>query len=53
VVADFLKEFFDLCFIGSVGFGDHFTDSSFVSILFASVGFVAGSSVCVYQQVVK
>jgi len=30
VAADFLKEFFDLCFIGSAGFHDHLTDSSLV-----------------------
>jgi hypothetical protein len=28
VAADFQKEFFDLCFIGSVGFDDYLTDSS-------------------------
>jgi hypothetical protein len=28
VVADFLKEFFDLCFIGSVGFDECLIDSS-------------------------
>ena len=28
MAADFLKEFFDLCFIGAVGFDDYFTDSS-------------------------
>ena len=29
-------DFFYLCFIGSVGFDDHLTDSSFASILIAS-----------------
>jgi hypothetical protein len=28
VAADFYKEFFDLCFIGSVDFDDDLTDSS-------------------------
>jgi len=28
VAADFYKEFFDLCFIGSVGLDDYLTDSS-------------------------
>ena len=28
VIADFLKRIFNLCFIGSVGFDDHLTDSS-------------------------
>jgi hypothetical protein len=28
VAADFYKEFFDLCFIGSAGFDDYMTDSS-------------------------
>jgi len=28
LAADFLKEFFDLFFIGSVGFDDYLTDSS-------------------------
>ena len=28
VAADFYKEFFALCFIGSVGFDDHLTESS-------------------------
>jgi len=41
--------FFDLCFIGSVGFDDHLTDSSLESILFASAGFGAGRSAGGYQ----
>jgi hypothetical protein len=41
--------FFDLCFIGSVGFDDHLTDLSLASILFASAGFGAGCSAGVYQ----
>jgi hypothetical protein len=53
VAADFLKEFFDLCFIGSAGFGDHLTDSSFAGILFASAGFGGGCSSDAYQQIVK
>jgi hypothetical protein len=41
--------FFDLCFIGSVGFDNHWTDSSAASILFASAGFGAACSVGAYQ----
>jgi hypothetical protein len=52
VAADCLN-FFNLCFIGSVGFDDHLTDSSLASILFASAGFVGGCSAGVYQQIVK
>ena len=37
----FKKEFFDLCFIGSVGFGDHLTNLLLATTLFASAG-VAG-----------
>ncbi len=36
MAADFYKEFFNLCFIGSVDFDDDLTDSLFGSILFAS-----------------
>jgi len=43
--------FFDLCFIGFVGFDDHLTDSS--SILFASAGFGGGCSANVYQQIAE
>jgi hypothetical protein len=43
VAADCLN-FFNLCFIGSVGFDDHLTDSSLASILFASAGFGGGCS---------
>jgi hypothetical protein len=53
VAADFLKEFFDPCFIGSVGFDDHLTDPSFASILLASASFGGGCSSCAYQQIVK
>jgi len=52
VAADFLN-FFDLCFIGSVGFDDHLIDSSLASILFASASFGGGWSDGVYQQVVR
>jgi hypothetical protein len=52
VAADFYKEFFDLCFIGSVGFDDHLTNSSLASILLASAGF-GGGSAGTYQQIVK
>jgi hypothetical protein len=47
------KIFFDLCFIGSVGFDDHLTDSSLASILFASASFGGGCSAGAYQQLVK
>jgi hypothetical protein len=53
VAADFLKEFFDLCFIGSVGFGDHLTDPSFASIWLVSASFGGGCSSSAYQQIVK
>jgi hypothetical protein len=43
--------FFDLCFIGSVGFDDYLTDSSLASILFASAGFGAGCSAGVYRLI--
>jgi len=42
---------FDLCFIGSVGFDGHLTDSSLTSILFASAGLGAGCSAAVYQKI--
>jgi hypothetical protein len=44
--------FFNLCFIGPVGFDDHLIDSS-SSILFASASFGGGCSAGVYQQIVK
>ena len=48
------KFFFNLCFIGSVGFDDHLTDKSLASILFASASFGGGGcSAGVYQQIVK
>jgi hypothetical protein len=40
-------------FIGSVGFGDPFSDSLFTSILFASAIFGRGCSAGAYQQIVK
>ena len=52
MAADCLN-FFNLCFIGSVGFDDHLTDSSFASILFASARFEGGCSSGAYQQIVK
>jgi hypothetical protein len=52
VAADFLI-FFNLCFIGSVGFDDHLTDSSLASILFASASLGGGCSAGVYHQIVK
>jgi len=45
--------FFDLCFIGSVGFHDHLIYESLASILFASVSLGGGCSDGVYQQIVK
>jgi len=45
--------FFDLYFIGSVGFGDHLTDPSFASILLVSASFGGVGSSCAYQQIVK
>ena len=53
MAADFKKEFFDLCFIGSVGFDDHLTNSSLASILFASADFGGDCSAGAYQQIVK
>jgi hypothetical protein len=52
VAADFLI-FFNLCFIGSVGFDDHLTDSSLVSILFASTSLGGAYSAGACQQIVK
>jgi hypothetical protein len=52
VAADFLI-FFNPCFIGSVGFDDHLTDSSLASILFASANLGGGCSAGVYHQIVK
>jgi len=50
----FLKEFFDLCFIGSVGFDDHLVDLSFASILLASASFGGGGGCSwAYQQIEK
>jgi hypothetical protein len=46
-------KFFNLCFIGSVGFDDHLTDSSLASILFASTSLGGGCSAGEYQQIVK
>jgi hypothetical protein len=48
-----LKISFTLYFIGSVGFDDHVTDSSLVSILFASTGLGGAYSAGAYQQIVK
>jgi hypothetical protein len=47
------KIFFDLCFIGSVGFDDHLIDESLASILFASASFGGNCSAGAYQQIVK
>jgi len=47
------KKNFLICFIGSVGFGDHFTDSSFAIILFDSARFEGDCSSGPYQQIVK
>jgi hypothetical protein len=44
VAADFYKEFFDLCFIASVGFDDHLIDLLFASILLAPASFCGGCS---------
>jgi hypothetical protein len=49
---DSSEDFFNLCFIGPVGFDDHLIDSS-SSILFASASFGGGCSAGVYQQIVK
>jgi len=49
----FFKIFFYLCFIGPVGFDEHWTDSSLASILFASASFGGGWSAGTYQQIVK
>ena len=51
--AIFLKFFFDLCFIGSVGFGDHLTVLLLATTLFASASFGGGCSAGAYQQIVK
>ena len=48
----FLK-FFYLCFIGPVGFDEHWPDESLASILFASASFGGGCSAGTYQQIVK
>jgi hypothetical protein len=47
--------FFNLCFIGSVSFDDHLTDSSLASILFAYTSFGGGGGCFAgaYQQIVK
>jgi hypothetical protein len=45
--------FFNPCFIGSIGFDDHFTESSLASILFASASLGGGWSAGAYQQIVK
>ena len=50
--ADFLI-FFNLYFIGSIGFDDHLTDSSLASVLFVSASFGGGWSAGAYQQIVK
>jgi len=47
------KFFFNLCFIGSIGFDDHLTDSSLASVLFVSASFGGGWSAGAYQQIVK
>jgi len=52
VAADF-NFFFNLCFIGPVGFDEHWTDSSLASILFASASFGGGCSAGACQQIVK
>jgi len=48
---EYFGDTFFLCFIESVGFDDHLTDSSLASISFASAGFGAGCSAGVYQQI--
>jgi len=48
---EYFGDTFFLCFIESVGFDDHLTDSSSASISFASAGFGAGCSAGVYQQI--
>jgi hypothetical protein len=45
--------FLDLCFIGSIGFDDHLTDSSLAMFLFASAGLGEGCSAGVCQQIVE
>ena len=47
------KFFFNLCFIGSIGFDDHLTESSLASVLFASASLGGGWSAGAYQQIVK
>jgi hypothetical protein len=49
----FRDTFFDLCFIGPVGFDDHLTDASLARTLFASAGFGGGCSDGAYQQIEK
>ena len=51
MAADF-KNFFDLSFIGSVGFDGHLIHKSLASILFASAGLGGGCSDDEYQQIV-
>jgi len=53
VAADYFNFFFNICFIGSVDFNDHLTDSPFESILFDSASFGGGCSAGAYQQIVK
>jgi hypothetical protein len=45
--------FFNLCFIGSVGFDDHSNDESLASILFVSASFGGGCSAGAYRQILK
>jgi hypothetical protein len=52
VAAEFLI-FFNLCFIGSIGFDDHLIESSLASILFASASLGGGWSAGAYQQILK
>ena len=49
----FRDTFFDLCFIGPVGFDDHLTDASLASTFFASAIFGGGCCDGAYQQIVK
>ena len=48
-----LKFFFNLCFIGSVGFDDHLIDESLPSSLFISASLGGSCSDGVYQQIAR
>ena len=49
----FKKNFLNLCFIGSVGFGDHLTDLLLATTLFVSAIFGSGCCADAYQQIVQ